>query len=74
MEEKVNKINMGKDGVALVFTEEGVTMHSIDIGDNETAPMHMLMATAIMLLIKEYDEEFSKILSNRVNKMIDEDS
>ena len=74
MEEKVNRINMGKDGVALVFTEEGVTMHSIDIGDNETAPMHMLMATVIMLLIKEQNVEFNKILLNRVNKMIDEDS
>ena len=74
MEEKVNRINMGKDGVALVFTEEGVTMHSIDIGDNEIAPMHMLTATALMLLFQERDEELYMIIANRVNKMIDEDS
>ena len=65
-------IEMGKDGVALLFKgDNSITIVAPSIDDEEYAPTHMLIATAIVMLIEEADEDFQKIINKKVLELVD---
>ena len=60
------------DSVVVIKENGGAELIIPNIDDNESAPISMIIATAIALLINEGSEEFKTIVEKRIDKLYEE--